>query len=68
MPQSADPMAKTLFDKIFGGSKKDTTNTQAVKPADTVKTRKQLRQERRDQKKREKELEKAKKAAGGQPD
>ena len=59
--------SKSLFDRIFGGGKKDSTNTQAVKPADTVKTKKQLRQERREQKKREKELEKAKKANGGEP-
>lgn len=48
---------KSLFDRIFGKQKKDTT---AVK-TDTTKTRKELRQERREQRKREKEQEKAKK-------
>lgn len=47
---------KSLFDRIFGKQKKDTT---AVK-TDTTKTRKELRQERREQRKREKEQEKAK--------
>jgi len=50
---------KSLFDRIFGGgSKKDTGNRQTVKPSDTVKTKKQLRQERREQRQKEKELEK----------
>lgn len=49
--------AKSLFDRIFGGKNKDTTNKQTVK-ADTVqKTKKQLRQERREQRQREKEQE-----------
>ncbi|PWS27948.1 penicillin-binding protein [Pedobacter yonginense] len=49
---------KNLFDRIFGGgSKKDTGNRQAIKPGDTAKTKKQLRQERREQRRREKELE-----------
>ncbi|MNJ97156.1 Penicillin-binding protein 4 precursor [compost metagenome] len=47
---------KSLFDRIFGKQKKDTS---AVK-TDTTKTRKELRQERREQRKREKELEKVK--------
>ncbi|TKC58106.1 penicillin-binding protein [Pedobacter hiemivivus] len=47
---------KSLFDRIFGKQKKDTT---AVK-TDTTKTRKELRQERREQRKKEKEQEKAK--------
>ncbi|MCX2432112.1 MULTISPECIES: transglycosylase domain-containing protein [unclassified Pedobacter] len=46
---------KNLFDRIFGGRKNDTTT---VKPADTTKTRKQLRQERREQRRLQKELEK----------
>lgn len=45
---------KNLFDRIFGGAKKDTA---LVKPADTTKTKKQLRQERREQRRKERELE-----------
>jgi len=48
---------KNLFDRIFGGGKKDTVNRSSVKPTDTTKTKKQLRQERREQRRREKELE-----------
>jgi hypothetical protein len=49
--------AKSLFDRIFGGKNKDTTNKSSV-PADTVqKTKKELRQERREERQREKELE-----------
>ena len=47
---------KSLFDRIFGGGKKDTT-TKISKPIDTAKTKKQLRQERREQRRKEKELE-----------
>ena len=47
---------KSLFDRIFGGGKKDTTS-KISKPNDTAKTKKQLRQERREQRKKEKELE-----------
>ncbi|WP_316807434.1 biosynthetic peptidoglycan transglycosylase [Pedobacter agri] len=46
---------KNLFDRIFGGATKKDTAT--VKPADTTKSKKQLRQERREQRRREKELE-----------
>jgi hypothetical protein len=50
--------AKSLFDRIFGGKKKDTTNNRPTEATDTVqKTKKQLRQERREQRQREKELE-----------
>lgn len=49
---------KSLFDRIFGGGKKDTTNKQILKPTDTTKSRKQLRQERREQRRKEKELQK----------
>lgn len=50
--------SKSLFDRIFGGSKKDTVSRQTV-PTDSVqKTKKQLRQERREQEKIEKELKK----------
>ncbi|UKT63623.1 biosynthetic peptidoglycan transglycosylase [Pedobacter mucosus] len=43
---------KNLFDRIFGGAKSDTA---IVKPADTTKTKKQIRQERREQRRKEKE-------------
>lgn len=45
---------KNLFDRIFGGGKKDTAS---IKTADTTKTKKQLRQERREQRRKERELE-----------
>jgi hypothetical protein len=48
---------KSLFDRIFGGGKKDTTNKQILKPTDTTKSKKQLRQERREQRRKEKELQ-----------
>ena len=48
---------KNLFDRIFGGGKKDTANRSVVKQTDTTKTKKQLRQERREQRRKEKELE-----------
>lgn len=49
--------SKNLFDRIFGGGKKDTVNRTGIKPTDTTKTKKQLRQERREQRRKEKELE-----------
>ncbi|MDQ7948696.1 MAG: biosynthetic peptidoglycan transglycosylase [Pedobacter sp.] len=52
-PGGMQDKSKTLFDRLFG-SKVDTT----IKPApktDTVKTKKQLRQERRAQRRKEKE-------------
>jgi len=54
--------SKTLFDRLFGG-KKDTV----AKPAttvDTLKSNKQLRQEKREERRREKELEKQKNENG----
>jgi hypothetical protein len=52
--------SKNIFDRIFGrSSKKDTVNRKSVLP-DTVKTRKQLREERRAKRRLEKELERAK--------
>jgi hypothetical protein len=52
--------SKNLFDRIFGrSSKKDTVNKKSILP-DTVKTRKQLREERRAKRRLEKELERAK--------
>jgi hypothetical protein len=52
-PGGMQDQSKNLFDRLFGG-KKDTTNKEVIKP-DTVKTRKQLRQEKRDQRRKEKE-------------
>ena len=50
---------KSFFERLFGsGSKKDTTSKQITTPADTTKTKKQLRQERREERRRQKELEK----------
>ncbi|MET0571077.1 MAG: penicillin-binding protein, partial [Pedobacter agri] len=46
---------KNLFDRIFGGANKK--DSAIVKPADTTKSKKQLRQERREQRRRERELE-----------
>lgn len=49
--------SKTLFDRLFGKSKKDTTAKQ-LNPQDTVKkSRKELRRERREQRKLEKQDE-----------
>ncbi|RZL48154.1 MAG: penicillin-binding protein [Pedobacter sp.] len=47
-----DP-SKNLFDRLFGGAKKDTVTKTPT--TDTVKTRKQLRQERREERRKEKE-------------
>ncbi len=55
--------SKNLFDRLFG-SKPDSTAKQSLPQADTVKTKKQLRQEKRDQKKKKKELEKPTKENG----
>ncbi len=54
-PGGMQDQSKNLFDRLFG-SKKDTVNKTSIK-ADTVKTRKQLRQERREQRRKEKESE-----------
>lgn len=52
--------SKSLFDRLFGRSKKDTSgNNQPLKPDTLQKTRKELRQERREQRRKEKEKEKA---------
>jgi hypothetical protein len=49
----AEPEKKTgFFQRLFGGGKKDTAT---VKKTDTVKTKKQLRQERRAERQKEKE-------------
>ncbi|MCZ4224053.1 transglycosylase domain-containing protein [Pedobacter rhodius] len=57
VPVVMQDKSKNLFDRIFGGGKKDTSSRPGTKPTDTVKTKKQLRQERREQRRREKELE-----------
>lgn len=54
-PGGMQDQSKNLYDRLFG-SKKDTVNKASIKP-DTVKTRKQLRQERREQRRKEKETE-----------
>jgi len=53
-PKIMQDKNKNLFDRIFGGGKKDSAS---IKPADTTKTKKQLRQERREQRRKERELE-----------
>lgn len=53
-PGGMQDKSKNLFDRLFGSPKKDTVNKVAVKP-DTVKTKKQLRQERREERRKEKE-------------
>ncbi|MHA4893740.1 transglycosylase domain-containing protein [Pedobacter sp. PWIIR3] len=53
--------SKNLFDRLFG-SKTDTVKV--LPKTDTLKTKKQLRQEKREQKKKEKELEKQNKENG----
>ncbi|WP_316750393.1 biosynthetic peptidoglycan transglycosylase [Pedobacter gandavensis] len=50
--------SKSLFDRLFGGAKKDTTSKPVIKADSVQKTKKQLRQEKREQKKKEQELEK----------
>jgi hypothetical protein len=54
--------SKTLFDRLFGG-KKDSVSRPAIL-TDTVKTKKQIRQEKREQRRKEKELEKQQKENG----
>lgn len=56
-PEGMQDKSKSLFDRLFGGgAKKDTTKVQPA--SDTVKTRKQIRQERREERRRQKEEEK----------
>jgi hypothetical protein len=50
--------SKNLFDRIFGGSKKDTTSKAPVKIDSVKKTRKEIREEKREQRRKEKEQEK----------
>ena len=54
--------SKTLFDRLFGGKKDSVSRPATV--TDTVKTKKQIRQEKREQRRREKELEKQQKENG----
>ena len=55
-PDGMQDKSKSLFDRLFGGAKKDTAKVQTT--TDTVKTRKQIRQERREERRRQKEEEK----------
>ena len=63
-PDNAPPVkmhdeSKSLFDRLFGRSKKDTVSKANPALQDTVKkSRKELRQERREKRRKEKELEK----------
>jgi hypothetical protein len=52
MPQITPDKGKTLFDRLFP-SKKDTVLRPSIKP-DSIKTKKQLRQERREERRKEK--------------
>ncbi|WP_316770061.1 biosynthetic peptidoglycan transglycosylase [Pedobacter frigiditerrae] len=54
-PGGMQDKSKNLFDRLFGGAKKDTVTKAPTKTTDTVKTKKQLRQERREQRRKEKE-------------
>ena len=54
--------SKTLFDRLFGGKKDSVSRPATV--TDTVKTKKQIRQEKREQRRREKDLEKQQKENG----
>lgn len=53
-PGGMQDKSKNLFDRIFGGAKKDSVVKSPVK-TDTVKTRKELRQEKREERRKEKE-------------
>jgi hypothetical protein len=54
-PEGMQDESKSLFDRLFGGNKKDTSKVSST--TDTAKTRKQIRQERRDERKKQKEQE-----------
>ncbi|RZK80254.1 MAG: penicillin-binding protein [Pedobacter sp.] len=58
-PVETQDESKTLFDRLFGG-KKDTVARPSTN-LDTIKTKKEIRQEKREERKREKELEKKRK-------
>ena len=53
-PGGMQDQSKGLFDRLFGGAKKDTVIKIPVKP-DSAKTRKELRQERREERRKERE-------------
>jgi hypothetical protein len=53
-PGGMQDKSKNLFDRLFGSPKKDTI-TKAPAKTDTVKTKKQLRQERREERRKKKE-------------
>ncbi|KQB99172.1 transglycosylase domain-containing protein [Pedobacter sp. Hv1] len=52
-PEATQEKSRNLIERIFGSSKKDTVKVQAK--TDTVKTKKQLRQERREERRKKKE-------------
>lgn len=52
-PEVAQERSRNLIERIFGSSKKDTVKVQAK--TDTVKTKKQIRQERREERRKKKE-------------
>ncbi|TDQ09528.1 transglycosylase domain-containing protein [Pedobacter metabolipauper] len=52
---NTQPESKNLFDRLFGTPGKDTVSRSR---ADTIKTKKQLRQDKREERRREKELQK----------
>lgn len=54
--------SKTLFDRLFGGKKDSVSRPATI--TDTIKTKKQIRQEKREQRRKEKELEKQQKENG----
>jgi hypothetical protein len=54
--------SKTIFDRLFGG-KKDTV-ARPASTVDTIKTKKEIRQEKREERRKEKELERQKKENG----
>lgn len=53
-PGGMQDQSKGLFDRLFGGAKKDTVIKVPIKP-DSAKTRKELRQERREERRKERE-------------
>lgn len=53
-PGGMQDQSKGLFDRLFGGAKKDTVIKAPIKP-DSAKTRKELRQERREERRKERE-------------
>lgn len=52
-PEGMQDKSKNLFDRLFGGAKKDSAKVQST--VDTAKTKKQIRQQRREERRKEKE-------------